>query len=95
MKDFDNAPPYFKEFNSFYDVWLINKYKGGGIKNFWYYCQIESNDSDDRIKVCNTHPHNYYLELLTELGLLGFLTISVIFFQILYLTFYRKYFTKH
>ena len=34
MKDFDNAPPYFKEFNSFYDVWLINKYKGGGIKIF-------------------------------------------------------------
>jgi len=92
-KDFENAPTYLKEFYSFYDVWLINKYTGGGIKNFWYYCQIESYDATEKIKVCNTHPHNYYLEILTELGLVGFLIIIVIFYQILYLTFYRKYFT--
>ena len=40
------------------------------------------------------HPHNYYLEILTEIGLIGLLIVLAIFFQILYITFYRKYFTK-
>ena len=40
------------------------------------------------------HPHNYYLEILTETGIVGFLVISVIFANIFYLTFIRKYFLK-
>ena len=33
-KDFKNQriPQYYKEFSSFYDTWLLNKYIGGGIK---------------------------------------------------------------
>ena len=38
------------------------------------------------------HPHNYYLEILTETGLIGFTIISVLFIYILYLGFYKKYF---
>ena len=26
------APEYLKQFETFYDTWLINKYIGGGIK---------------------------------------------------------------
>ena len=35
-KDLGNqrVPQYFKEFSSFYDTWLLNKYIGGGVKNF-------------------------------------------------------------
>ena len=40
------------------------------------------------------HPHNYYLEILTEIVLIGLLIVLAIFFQIHYITFYRKYFTK-
>ena len=28
------APPYYTEFQTFPDTWLMNKYIGGGIKNF-------------------------------------------------------------
>ena len=38
------------------------------------------------------HPHNYYLEILTETGLLGFIIISISFLNVLYISFYKKYF---
>ena len=36
----NNSPQYLREFESFYDTWLMNKYIGGGLKNFRYYCHI-------------------------------------------------------
>ena len=95
-KDFfsDKSPQYLKEFATFYDTWLINKYIGGGIKNFRYYCHKRDNINTTQEFVCNMHPHNYYLEILTETGLVGFLTIIIIFTIILYITLAKKYFTK-
>ena len=40
------------------------------------------------------HPHNYYLEILIELGLIGASLVLIIFSQILFFTFYKKYFSK-
>ncbi len=93
-KDFKNknAPPHLREFATFYDTWLINKYIGGGIKNFRYYCHVRPNVDTSNSK-CNMHPHNYYLEILTETGIIGGVISIIIFFQILFLTFYKKYFS--
>ena len=33
-----NNTSYLREFSSFYETWLMNKYIGGGIKNFRFYC---------------------------------------------------------
>ena len=95
-KDFFNkdAPQYLKEFSTFYDTWLINKYIGGGIKNFRYYCHERQNINADSKFVCNMHPHNYYLEILTETGLAGFIIILFIFLNIIYLTLLKKYILK-
>jgi hypothetical protein len=41
------------------------------------------------------HPHNYYLEILTETGLLGFMVISISFINVLYVSFYKKYFQNN
>ena len=38
------------------------------------------------------HPHNYYLEILTETGIAGFTIISLAFLIIIYITFVKKYF---
>lgn len=83
---------YLKEFSSFYHTWLMNKYIGGGIKNFRYYCHERPQIVKDPKFVCNMHPHNYYLEILTETGIIGFNIIVIIIFIITYLTFIRKYF---
>ena len=80
-----------KEFAS-YDTWLMNKYFGGGIKNFRFYCHERPNIKKDSKFICNMHPHNYYLEILTETGIVGFTIISLIFFVVLYISFIKKYF---
>ena len=95
-KDFNNknSPQYLKEFTTFYDTWLINKYIGGGIKNFRYYCHVRPNLEKDAKFICNMHPHNYYLEILTETGLIGLIILLFIFYQVLHRTFYKKYFSS-
>ena len=87
-------PQYLREFESFYDTWLMNKYIGGGIKNFRYYCHVRPNIDKNSKFICNMHPHNYYLEILTETGILGLILILLIFVNILYLSFYKKYFSS-
>ena len=90
--DEDYTPQYLKEFASFYDTWLMNKYFGGGIKNFRFYCHERPNIKTDTKFICNMHPHNYYLEILTETGIVGFTIISLIFLIVFYISFIRKYF---
>ena len=86
-KDFQrkDSPQYFKEFSTFYETWRLNKYIGGGIKNFRYYCHHRENIDRDSKFVCNMHPHNYYLEILTETGLIGFVILNLIFLNIIYI----------
>jgi len=54
---------------------------GKGPKTFRAYC------SDERFKVefeasCSTHPHNYYVQMLAETGLLGFVFLVLAFLYI-------------
>lgn len=95
-KDLNNqmVPQYFREFSSFYDTWLLNKYIGGGIKNFRLNCHLRPNIDINSDFICNMHPHNYYLEILTETGIVGFLICSIIFLIIIYLSLIKKYFLK-
>ena len=38
--------------------------------------------------------HNYYLEILTETGIIGFTIILLIFFNVLFISFFKKYFSN-
>jgi len=95
-KDFnnENSPQYLKEFSSFYETWLLNKYTGGGIKGFRYHCHLRKNIKENSSFICNMHPHNYYLEILTELGLFGSIIVLILFYNVLYLSFFKKYFLQ-
>ena len=88
----ERIPPYFKEFSSFYETWKLNKFIGGGIKTFRYYCHLRENIDKNSDFICNMHPHNYYLEILTETGLVGLFLCISIFSIILYISFLKKYF---
>ena len=65
-----------------YRMYLDNKILGVGVKNFRKFCSdekyIESNLS------CATHPHNTYIQILSETGIIGFLFLlaTLIYFLI-------------
>tara|TARA_B110000196_G_C21141782_1_gene664229 strand:- start:1362 stop:2408 length:1047 start_codon:yes stop_codon:yes gene_type:complete len=91
IKTFYNKSLYFKLYNSGFEVFKKNPFLGVGNKNY----RIETcihNDNKESINiekinplyVCNTHPHQIYIELLAEHGLIGFFIIIGILF---YLTF--------
>ncbi len=66
-----------------YKMFLDNKILGVGVKNFRKFC------NDKKYKVsnlsCSSHPHNTYIQILSETGIIGFLFLILIF---LYFCFY-------
>ena len=78
-------------FISAYKIFKDNPIFGVGIKNFRFECKKpEYKDTYS----CTTHPHNSYLQLLAETGIVGFCFIFIIFiflsFQILKIVFVKK-----
>ena len=45
----------------------MNKYIGGGIKSFRHNCPKRKILIHNERTTCNMHPHNYYLEILTDI----------------------------
>jgi O-antigen ligase len=85
------SPQYLYEFSTAYETWRLNKYIGGGIKSFRVNCIKRDNVIEKwRDWSCNIHPHNYYLEILTELGLVGLFIILFLIIQLLYLSFVKN-----
>ena len=68
-----------------YEIYKQNKIFGSGIKTFREVCNDKKYENIKTIYVknrCATHPHNFYLEILSEVGILG---ISIIFLINLYI----------
>ena len=93
-QNYINHPlPYKDEFISGYQTWKVNKTIGGGITNFNFYC-YKSKEKSKISYFCNNHPHNYYLENLAKLGIIGFFILIIVLASIFYLTVVKKYFLK-
>jgi O-antigen ligase len=73
---------------SAYKMFLDNKIIGVGIKNFRKKCNDQRYYVNNK-KICYTHPHNTYIQILTETGLLGFVFLLTI------LIYFCKYILKH
>ncbi len=99
---------YFKENERFYifseqydniyrtsiKIFNENKIFGIGPKNFRKYC-----DSPNFLigNGCSTHPHNTYIQILTESGIIGLILISLLFLLFVYSFishFYKLYFNR-
>ena len=64
-----------------YRMYLDNKILGVGVKNFRNFCSderyIESRSS------CAPHPHNTYIQILAETGIIGFMFLMLVLFYFL------------
>ena len=74
---------YIKEFYSGYITWKENLIIGGVINSFYLNCS-------KNYEFCASHPHNYYIEILSELGIVGFILISYIFAKIFALPLFNR-----
>ena len=78
IKDITKEPseithkPYVLEFFCFKYMWKKNPIFGGGLRSY------RTQDGG-----CNTHPHNYYFEILTDLGLVGLIIALSLIFSLL------------
>ncbi|MDC3042693.1 O-antigen ligase family protein [Candidatus Pelagibacter sp.] len=73
---------------SAYKMFLDNKVFGVGVKNFRNICHYPKYYVKDK-KICTTHPHNTYIQILVETGIIGFL------FLIFVLIYFCKNVLKH
>jgi len=75
------------------DLWIDNPIIGNGIKSFRIKCLTKLHLPN---RVCSSHPHNYYLELLNDTGLLGTLfLVCAVFYLITNKFFNFKYYEKN
>jgi len=66
------------------ETWKLHRIFGNGIKSFREDCQRVM--TEQKRGACSNHPHNYYLEILTDLGIVGFVSaITIILMFIIFL----------
>ena len=93
-------PEHIGLFSSAINIFKKNILFGGGVKTFRINCKDSkyvdvvdfSKLTEKRNKNCSTHPHNFYLQLLAEVGIFGFLFIIGIFVKLCYDYFEKLYF---
>jgi len=83
-------PDHIGLFTSAIDIFKKNLFIGSGVKTFRIYCKdvaeekkVELKKNIPNVNFCSTHPHNYYLQLLAETGLVGFSMITFVFLSII------------
>ena len=65
---------YLIHFNTGIQIWKQNKIFGNGLKSFRLKC------TKQKFQTCNTHPHNYIIEIMVDTGLIGLFLIYSVFF---------------
>ena len=83
-----------------YEIFLNNKLFGSGFKSFRYECR---KDEYDFIKLnkkynlnmivsgCSSHPHNLYIEVLSELGVTGLILFLLLLYYTILIPFIKNY----
>jgi len=91
--NFTETSNHYGHFVTAYNIFIDNKWFGVGNKNFRVLCSNQKYTGDgyqvfSYYRACSTHPHQIYLELLSEHGFIGSLAILSMLFLIFY-NFYK------
>ena len=85
LKDVKDSP-WGKHYQIAWAMFLDKPINGHGYNSFQIKCKKYeeiTNTNTGKFRGCSTHPHNAFLEILAEQGLIGFLLLNVIIFYIL------------
>ena len=80
---------YILNFKSGINVWSYNKFFGGGYRYYNKNCGLLL--GNDYHEGCSKHPHNIYIEVISDYGLLG----SIVFIIFLFSSLYEFYKNNH
>ena len=66
---------YYAMYKTAFNIWLDNKFFGGGNKSYREICKDSKYEYDDKYSLirCNTHPHSVYMQILSEFGAISFI----------------------
>ena len=81
------SSPWIGHYKTSYLIFLDNPFTGSGFKTFRYKCHKYQNIKDNFL--CSNHPHNFYFEILSDVGFVGFIIFVTIIFRLCFL-FYKK-----
>ena len=85
FQKFTNESLYFKLYKSGFEVFKNYPLLGVGNKNYRIETCKTNTENNSNKYICNTHPHQIYIEFLAEHGIVG----SVILFSIFFLLFFK------
>ena len=92
---FTNQNLYFKIYNSGFEVFKNHPVFGVGNKNY----RVVTCDNDKKLNnpnyICQTHPHQIYIEFLAEHGLIGTAILLVIIYLLIYNVFFNALYSKN
>ena len=75
---------YFKLYKSGFEVYKNNKFFGVGNKNYRVVTCNQKYSVFKEVYFCNTHPHQIYIEMLSEHGLIGSFLIFFILYKLIF-----------
>ena len=85
--------PYGAHFSTAYEIFKQNPISGIGLKNFYFECgkdkYIDKEFAWNHSR-CSTHPHQLHLEILSHIGIFGYLVFIYLFFYSIYFG-YKNY----
>jgi len=76
---------WIQHFRTATEIFLDKPLVGSGIKTYRYECPKQQFQKKEELKLlCSIHPHNFYFEIISELGLMGFIIFSYLLIPLIF-----------
>lgn len=87
------SSPWIGHYKTSFVIFLNNPFTGSGFKTFRYECNKHENIEDNFL--CSNHPHNLYLEILSDIGFLGLIIFLSIILRLCFLFFKKNRYSSY